>query len=149
MDIDIRKLFDLIADRLNNPVNMQLNIRAVVKDIPDSIHGTLTTLVVYNTSEESKEDGSASIDNRIIDDFDLHEQEIITEDEESDIDASPSDLTKMIKLLTEVKEKRGPYSRDHLTHAENCINYMSEKAEACLKILHKKKYATKPHFPSR
>lgn len=31
MDIDIKKLFDLIAERLNSPVNMRLDIRAEEK----------------------------------------------------------------------------------------------------------------------
>jgi len=150
MDIDVKKLFEFLAERLNNPVNMKLDIKAIVKEIPDSKHGTLTTLVVYNTSKESLKDGASAIDNRIVDDADLYEQGIITlEDEETDIDVSPSDLVEMIKLLTDVKDKKGAYSRDHLTHAENVIKSASENAEKCLKILRKKKYATDPHFPSR
>ena len=80
--IDTKKLFELIAKRINNPVNTQLPIHAEVKEIPDSTRGTLTTLVLYNTTKEAIEDGSASIDERIVDDADLYEQNIITEAEE-------------------------------------------------------------------
>lgn len=150
MDIDVKKLFDLIAERLNKPVNMKLDVRAIVKEIPDSKHGMLTTLVVFNTSEESMKDGASAIDNRIIDDADLYEQKVVTlEDEETDIDVSPSDLVEMMKLLTEIRDKKGPYSRDHLKHAENVIKSSSEHAEKCLKLLRKKRFATKPYFPSR
>lgn len=149
-NIDIKKLFDLLAERLNTPVNMKLDVRAIVKEIPDSKHGMLTTLIVFNTSEEAMKDGASAIDNRIIDDADLFEQGVITlEDEETDIDVSPSDLVEMIKLLSKIERKEGAYSRDHLTHAENCIKNMSEHAKECLKLLRKKRYATKPYFPSR
>ena len=42
--------------------------------------------------------------------------------------------------LGEIIRKLGPYSRDHLTHAENVINSNSEKAQAILKILEEARY---------
>ena len=117
MDIDIKKLFELIAERLNNPVNMKLDIKAVVKEIPDSKHGTLTTLVVYNTSDDSVIYGSASIDNRIIDDADLYEQKVITEDDE------PETQEKLFGHLSHIQNIVEHIKRKHLTHQkERCDN---------------------------
>lgn len=37
-------------------------------------------------------------------------------------------ITESIELLSEVVEKRGAYSQDHLQHAENVIENASERA---------------------
>jgi len=42
---------------------------------------------------------------------------------------------RLIELLTEIAEKKGPYSQNHLTHAENCIEAMSNHAKECLELL--------------
>lgn len=44
-------------------------------------------------------------------------------------------IQEAIDLLAEVKEKRGAYSQDQLTHAENVINNASEKAIKVIAIL--------------
>ena len=40
----------------------------------------------------------------------------------------------LAELLKEIEEKRGPYNRDPLTHAQNCIEHMS----LCAKELRKR-----------
>lgn len=75
--IDAKKLFELIAERINNPTNVKLSVHAVVKEIPDSKHGSLTTLVLYNTVDKD----ASAVDERIIDDADLYEQNIIEGEE--------------------------------------------------------------------
>jgi len=45
------------------------------------------------------------------------------------------ELKKVIELLTEVAEKRGAYSRDHLQHAVNVIENASKRAKESIKIL--------------
>ena len=40
-----------------------------------------------------------------------------------------------IELLIDVAEKKGAYSRNHLTHAENVINKASERAMQAIEIL--------------
>jgi len=77
MTVNIKKLFDCIAERINNPINVKLGVKAEVKEIPDFRLGTLLTLVLHNTTNK----GYAGIDERIIDNADLYEQKII-EDEE-------------------------------------------------------------------
>lgn len=74
--IDTKKLFELIAQRINNPINVTLPVYAIVKEIPDSKHGSLTTLVLYNTRDKE----ASAIDERIIDDADLYEQNIVQEE---------------------------------------------------------------------
>ena len=43
-------------------------------------------------------------------------------------------VEEIIELLEEVVGRRGPYSRDQLTHAENVINNASEKATKVTQI---------------
>ena len=74
--IDVKKLFELIAHRINNTTNVALPVHAVVKEIPDSKYGQLTTLVLYNTADKDV----SAIDERIIDDADLIEQNILEEE---------------------------------------------------------------------
>jgi hypothetical protein len=59
----------------------------------------------------------------------------------------------LAELLKEIEEKRGPYNRDPLTHAENCIEHMS----LCAKELRKRlemmfkfatKYRTRSDYPA-
>ena len=45
------------------------------------------------------------------------------------------EIKKVIELLSEVEEKRGPYNRDTLTHAGNVIDNASEKAKQSINIL--------------
>jgi len=44
-------------------------------------------------------------------------------------------IQECIILLTEVSEKRGAYSQDHLQHAENVIENASERAKRTIEIL--------------
>lgn len=39
------------------------------------------------------------------------------------------------KLLEEITEGKGPYSRDPLEHAENCIENMKKLAREALQVL--------------
>jgi hypothetical protein len=39
------------------------------------------------------------------------------------------------ELLKDIEEKKGPYSQDHLTHAENVIEHASECAKEIRKRL--------------
>lgn len=41
-------------------------------------------------------------------------------------------LPRLAEALTKIAEGAGPYSRDPLTHAENCIEAMKETARALL-----------------
>jgi len=77
MDINIKELFELIANRINNPVNVKLPVKAIVKEIPDSRHGKLLTLVLYDMTDEA----NMGIDERIIDDEDLYENKIIVDED--------------------------------------------------------------------
>ena len=45
------------------------------------------------------------------------------------------DKNRLKKLLQEIVEKKGPYSRDTFMHAQNCIESMSKKAKECLELL--------------
>lgn len=44
-------------------------------------------------------------------------------------------LEEVIELLQDVRDKKGAYSRDILTHAENVIKSSSERADKAIKIL--------------
>jgi hypothetical protein len=46
-------------------------------------------------------------------------------------------------LLKEIEEKRGAYSMDHMKHAENCIEHMSQ----CAKEIRKKLQEWNEKFP--
>jgi len=45
------------------------------------------------------------------------------------------ELEQIFELLRQIEEKRGAYSQDRLTHAENVINNASEKAKEIRLIL--------------
>jgi len=44
-------------------------------------------------------------------------------------------IEEVKKLLKEISEGKGAYSRDHLTHAENCIKSMKKLVKEALLLL--------------
>lgn len=48
-------------------------------------------------------------------------------------------IQKIRELLEEIAEGKGPYSRDHLQHAGNCIEAMKKCAREALEELGKTK----------
>jgi len=46
--------------------------------------------------------------------------------------------TKVVELLKEIARGEGAYSRDHLTHCENCVENMKGLAKKALELLEAK-----------
>jgi len=58
-------------------------------------------------------------------------------------------LEKVVELLSEVAEKKGAYSRDHLQHATNVIENASSRAKESIKILQDAVAGCKDHYISK